>query len=207
MRIGVYGSSFDPVTYAHLFLANTSAQRAKLSKVIFVPSSSKRPDKMLQTSDQHRLNMLGLAVAGNPLFEVSDRDIKAHPWEAYTVFTMRYFRNLYPGSDLYFVMGADLLVDIADGKWKHADELLGENKFIVMARNGIDMLKVIAKSGLLRKYDVPGKYTLIDKGFDMEISSSYLRDEIAMGGEPRYLLPDACYEYIVENRLYRGRSE
>ncbi|MCG3056351.1 hypothetical protein KZ287_29730, partial [Escherichia coli] len=91
--------------------------------------------------------------------------------------------------------GADLLVDIADGKWKMSEELVSENQFIVMARNGIDMLQAISRSPLLRNYD-DGRFQLLDKGLAMEISSTYIREEFARGGEPRYLLPDACYDYI-----------
>ncbi len=36
----------------------------------------------------------------------------------------------------------------------------------------------------------------------MEISSTYIRDEFAVGGEPRYLLPESCYQYIKEHQLY-----
>ncbi len=34
-RIGIYGSSFDPITNVHLWTASTVAHRCKLDKVIF----------------------------------------------------------------------------------------------------------------------------------------------------------------------------
>ena len=99
-------------------------------------------------------------------------------------------------------MGADLLVDIGAGLWKKGDALVAENKFIVMARHGIDMLSTISRSPILRNND-DGRFHLIDKGLAMEISSTYIREEFAMGGEPRYLLPTACYNYIKEHHLYQ----
>ena len=45
MKIGIYGSSFDPVTNVHLWTASTVAHRKKLDYVIFLPSSNKRVDK------------------------------------------------------------------------------------------------------------------------------------------------------------------
>jgi nicotinate-nucleotide adenylyltransferase len=99
-------------------------------------------------------------------------------------------------------MGADLLIDIVNGKWGNSDLLVKENKFIVMARNGINMLKAISTSPILRNNDDGETFHLIDKGLAMEISSSYIRDEFSLGGDPRYLLPEACYRYIKEQSLY-----
>ena len=52
-----------------------------------------------------------------------------------------------------------------------------------MARDGIDMLKVISASPLLRNNDDGSTFHLIDKGIAMEISSTYIRDEFANGGK------------------------
>jgi len=115
---------------------------------------------------------------------------------------MEYFKEAFPDADFYFIMGADLLVDIGKGEWRWAEELISRNKFIVMARNGIDILSTISKSPILRNHD-DGRFQLLDKGLAMEISSTYIRQEFAMGGEPQYLLPGACYEYIKNNDLYQ----
>ncbi|MCG7344018.1 nicotinate (nicotinamide) nucleotide adenylyltransferase [Sporosarcina sp. ACRSL] len=202
VKIGIYGSSFDPVTNVHLWTASTVAHRKDLDFVIFLPSSSKRLDKKLQTDDVHRVEMLKLAIEKNPKFILDDYELNVLPGNQYTYYTMRYFKEVFPGADLQFIMGADLLVDIGEGKWKWAEELISENKFIVMARNGIDILATISKSPLLRNHD-DGRFQLLDKGLAMEISSTYIREEFALGGEPQYLLPGACYEYIKENQLYR----
>lgn len=63
------------------------------------------------------------------------------------------------------------------------------------------MLGTIAHSALLRNYD-DGRFQLLDKGLAMEISSTYIREELARGGEPRYLLPEECYRYIKEQGIY-----
>ena len=44
-RIGIYGSSFDPITNVHLWTASTIGRRCRLDKVIFLPCSHKRRDK------------------------------------------------------------------------------------------------------------------------------------------------------------------
>ncbi|WP_341301307.1 nicotinate-nucleotide adenylyltransferase [Lysinibacillus sp. FSL H8-0500] len=201
-RIGIYGSSFDPITNVHLWTASTVAHRCKLDQVIFLPCSSKRKDKTIKTEDMHRWNMVQLAIAKDQRFIADSYEMEQEGWNIYTYDTMKYFREKHPEDEVHFIMGADLLGDIGAGLWKKGDALIAENKFIVMARHGIDMLSTISRSPILRNHD-DGRFHLIDKGLAMEISSTYIREELAMGGEPRYLLPDACYDYIKEHHLYQ----
>ncbi|MEH7464288.1 nicotinate (nicotinamide) nucleotide adenylyltransferase [Bacillus thuringiensis] len=201
-RIGIYGSSFDPITNVHLWTASTVAHRKKLDYIIFLPSTNIRIDKKIQTTGDHRAKMISLAIQDNPKFILDTHELSVLPGKHYTYYTMKHFRTILKEAELFFIMGADLLVDIADGKWKMDKELVSENNFIVMARNGIDMLQTISRSALLRNYD-DGRFQLIDKGLAMEISSTYIREEFFKGGEPRYLLPDSCYDYIKEKGLYQ----
>lgn len=202
-KIGIYGSSFDPITNVHLWTASTVAHRCKLDQVIFLPCSSKRKDKTMNTADDHRWKMVQLAIQGNDRFIADDYEMHQEAWKITTYETLKYFKQKYKNDEIYFIMGADLLVDIGDGSWGNADLLVKENKFIVMARDGIDMVKAISKSPILRNHDDGNTFHLIDKGLAMEISSTYIRDEFKLGGEPRYLLPESCYEYIKEQHLYQ----
>src|SRR5690625_7992159 len=68
MKIGIYGSSFDPITNVHLWTESTVLHRAKLDKVIFLPSAGNRADKLLQTEVDHRFSMIQLAIKDNPVF-------------------------------------------------------------------------------------------------------------------------------------------
>lgn len=201
-KIGIYGSSFDPITNVHLWTASTVAHRCRLDKVIFLPCSNKRKDKNMKTEDVHRWNMLQMAIENDKRFVADRYEMDQEAWKIYTYDTMEYFKQQYPDDEVYFIMGADLLVDIGAGLWKKGEELIAENKFIVMARNGIDMLSTISRSPILRNNDDGSKFHLIDKGLAMEISSTYIREEFAMGGEPKFLLPDTCYNYIKEHGLY-----
>lgn len=202
-KVGIYGSSFDPVTNVHLWTASTVAHRKKLDYIIFLPSSGKRRDKHLQTGDAHREEMVRLAIDENPKFLLDTYEFGVLAGEHYTYYTMEHFKEFLPEAELFFIMGADLLVDIGAGKWKMDEKLISSNQFIVMARDSIDMLATISKSPLLRNYD-DGRFQLLDKGLSMEISSTYIREEFSRGGEPRYLLPTVCYNYIKEHNLYQN---
>ena len=150
-RIGIYGSSFDPITNVHLWTASTVAHRCKLDKVIFLPCSNKRKDKTIKTADTHRWNMLQLAIAKDDRFIADSYEMDQEGWNIYTYDTMKYFREKNPEDEVHFIMGADLLVDIGAGLWKKGDALVAENKFIVMARHGIDMLSTISLLGQPRQ--------------------------------------------------------
>jgi nicotinate-nucleotide adenylyltransferase len=208
MRIGIYGSSFDPITYSHLFTAATVAHRRRLDKVIFVPCSSKRHDKKLQTEDVHRLHMLKLALAssthktnkyGEPLFEISTVEMDALPGETYTYDTMIHMKKKYPNDELFFIMGSDLLEGLSN--WGNAEKLVAGFNFIVMSREGYPTADLIAEDALLRNHDE--HFLIMSKGINMGISSTYIRDEIRKGGDPSFLLPDACLQYIYENGIYK----
>ncbi|MEI5908028.1 nicotinate (nicotinamide) nucleotide adenylyltransferase [Bacillus spongiae] len=205
-RIGLYGSSFDPVTNVHLWTASTIAHRCKLDLVIFLPCSHRRRDKKMKTSDQHRKNLLEMAIEGNSKFIVDDYEMNQEVWKIDTFSTMKHFKKQYPEDELYFMMGADLLEDIGEEKWDNSQKLIEENRFIVMAREGIDMLHVISKYPILRNQDDGSTFHLVDKGLAMEISSTYIREEFSRGGEPRYLLPEKCYVYIKTNGLYGSKG-
>ncbi len=204
-RIGIYGSSFDPITNVHLWTASTVAHRCKLDEVIFLPSSNKRIDKIMHAGNEHRMDMVNLAIQNNEKFTSSDYELKQHGWKLTTYETLKYFKELFPTDDIYFIIGANLLVDIGAGKWGNAEALVKENNFIVMAREGINMLEVISKAPVLRNNDNGTTFHLLDKGLSMEISSSYVREEFSMDGEARYLLPDSCYQYIKDKLIYTNR--
>ncbi|WP_164214921.1 nicotinate (nicotinamide) nucleotide adenylyltransferase [Virgibacillus sp. YIM 98842] len=202
-KVGVYGSSFDPITNVHLWTASTVAHRKGLDYIIFLPSSDKRRDKQMATVEKHRAAMVRLAINDNPKFLMDTYEFTAQPGKHYSYYTMEHFKAFLPEAELFFIMGADLLADIAKGKWMMDEQLIRSNQFIVMARENINMLETIAKSPLLRNYD-DGRFQLLDKGLAMEISSTYIREEFSRGGEPRYLLPESCYSYIKDHRLYQG---
>lgn len=202
MRIGIYGSSFNPITNGHLWSANTIAVREELNKVIFLPSSSKRHDKHIETEDRHRMEMLKLAIQGNPRFELDDYEMKAIAGKHTTYFTMQHFKKVYPEDELFFVLGADILGELPT--WTFASELIKTTKFIVIERGNLIMHRIIAEHPILRKYE--RNFTLIYKGLVNEISSSYIREEFENGGDPRYLLPDSVWQYIIKNNMYQGEN-
>lgn len=202
MKIGFFGSSFDPPTYAHLNAARNLANQFGLDHVIMGPGSNQRPDKRMKTSDEHRWNMLLLAVDQNPLFILDRYEMDMEASKVFTYFTMEHYKAKYPNDDLYFMMGTDLLVDIAKGLWDYGKELVESNEFIVTSRNDDDLQSIINNSEFLRPYN-DGRFHLFQQKQNMEISSTEIRRRFAADEDPVGLLPDKVIHYIKENRLYR----
>lgn len=168
------------------------------------PGSNKRPDKQMNISDAHRWNLLQLAISNDSLFVADDFEMKQDASAIYTYFTMEHYKQLYPLDQVYFIMGADLLVDIAKGEWLYGKELVENNLFLVMSRDGINMKEVISSSAFLQPYSE--HFHLIEKGMNMEISSSYIRGELRKHPNARHLkhlMPCPCYDYIMEHGLYQ----
>lgn len=203
MKIGFLGSSFDPITNGHLITAQEILDNLGFDKIYFMPSSSKREDKTPNISDEHRLAMVKLAIEDNPAFDIETIEMDVPAWDVYTYKTMRELKKKYPNDEIWFLMGADLLVNIANLEWSHEEDLLSENKFVVIRRNNIDMHEVIAGSKLLRKYRK--NIELLYAGADNNISSSYIREEFDNGTNPRYYTLPQVYKYIKEHNLYVGK--
>lgn len=200
MRIGVYGSSFDPLTYVHLWTANSILQHKHLDKVIMVPANTKRQDKSLHASNDQRWEMLSLAVANNPKLEPSRVELdQTHRDLLYSYKTMEYLQQENPGAELFFIAGADILAELPN--WTLGKQLIEAYRFIIVSRDGYDMGKILSGHPLLRAYD--DHFSLVYKGFANEVSSSYVREEFAYGGDPRYLIPDVVYDYIQQHNIYQ----
>ena len=96
MRLGLFGGSFDPVHTGHLVLADSCAGQAALDEVWFVPAV-RQPLKPSgpQASDADRLEMLRLALADRPRFEVSQLEIERGGM-SYTVGVQVYRTSIAP---------------------------------------------------------------------------------------------------------------
>jgi len=193
MRIGIMGGTFNPIHYGHLVSASEVCNKFKLDKVIFIPSALNPLKNASNLAEaRHRLKMIKLAIASNPLFEASDAEIK-RGGVSYTIDTIKAFVKKY-GKDvnIYFIIGADAFLEI--NSWASPDALLKMCKFIVTTRPGYDVKK--AKH-------VFKKHTEIMEIPYLEISSSDIRERIKSGVPIRYLLPEKVETYIQKHKLYK----
>ena len=84
----------------------------------------------------HRCYMVEAAIADNPKFSISYREIESTGVN-YTYVTLARFHNDYPDCELYFILGADSLFDF--DSWSHipysiSDGLRQNNLWIFLIR-------------------------------------------------------------------------
>ena len=197
LKIGILGGTFDPIHYAHLATAEFIRCKYNLDKVIFIPSGNP-PHKFWNITDKkNRYNMVLLATVKNENFVVSDMEIEKNG-KTYTVDTLRELKRMYPTCELFFITGADAICDIE--AWKDVAENFKLATFIAATRPGISLLRAqdyIEK--LEKKYNAKIINVYVPS---LDISSTYIRDQLKQGKSVRYLIPENVETYIKEKCLY-----
>lgn len=199
-RIGIIGGTFDPIHIGHLIIAEESRIRLGLDKVIFIPAGAPphKPDSPISDAED-RYNMTVLATRDNPHFEVSRMELE-RSGPSYTVDTIAELRREYGDeADLYFIMGADSVLDIL--LWYEPGKLLSMCKVVAAARPGYDTTE--ARRKLPREY--LERIVFLHDSPEVSVSSTELRDRVASGIPIRYLVTPDVEDYIRENRLYRAK--
>ena len=196
-RVAIFGGTFDPPHLGHFIIAEQIKNRFSLAEIIFMPAG-KPPHKKDKDilPDQDRFKMLKLAVAGNQDFSISDWEIKKDGY-SYTAQTLSQFVPQLDAEEVFFIIGADSLAEIF--KWKEPEFLLSEAKFIAYNRPDYDFEEILGQ----QKYQPYLKNISIYRGLNIEISSSFIREEIKKGNSIRYLTLEQIEKYIIENNLYR----
>lgn len=201
MRIGIFGGTFDPVHYGHLLLAETCRQELKLDEVRFVPAGNP-PHKNHEISDGHaRADMIKLAVSGYPEFKVDRREIRREG-PSYTVLTLDEIANEVPEAELFFLMGADSLVDFPD--WREPGRILELSTVVACNRPGHPR----ADEGQLASIvgDLDASRILLTTMPGTDISATDLRNRMNDGRGLRFLTPRSVEMFLTEHKLYAKSS-
>ena len=199
LNIGIMGGTFDPIHMGHLVTAEVARQQFMLDYVIFIPAGiPPHKDVNAINAAEHRYLMTLLAVVDNPFFTVSRLEIENNQ-PSYTIDTVRRFFEIYNGKlNLYFITGADAILDITT--WKDYKELLNACSFIAASRPGYSFSKLKDIFGSLFPEFIK-KINLLEIPA-MAISSTFIRRRVAEGKTIKYLTPEPVEQYIYKNRLY-----
>jgi len=195
-RICIFSGTFNPVHTAHLIIAQAIKEEIGADKVLLIPAfiPPHRDNDIAPPED--RMNMLKLAVAGNPDFEVSDIEYR-RGGKSYTYLTVSEIIKTYTNSEIDFVIGTDAFAHI--DSWYEAEKLVKLVKFIIIPREeNFNSVRFFEKIKLRDEIN----YEVVKIPF-MEISSSYVRSRIKSGKSVKYLVPQAVEEYINEHNLFK----
>jgi nicotinate-nucleotide adenylyltransferase len=134
MKTGLYFGTFNPVHIGHLAIAGYMAQFAGLDEVWLVVSPhNPLKEKKSLLKDYHRLAMLRAALENYPYLRASDVEFNL-PVPSYTVNTLAYLEEKYPGKEFALILGSDNLESLHN--WKNYEVLLQRYSLFVYPRPG-----------------------------------------------------------------------
>jgi nicotinate-nucleotide adenylyltransferase len=197
------GGAFDPIHMAHLLAAEEARLQFHLDQVLFMPTGDPPHKGPRMAPAEFRYQMVVAATAAHPGFSVSRFEIDSQG-VSYTVDTLEHLASVTPpGTSLYFITGADAVLDILT--WKDPARVLELATFIAATRPGYDLAKL---SGLLKELGeryaglAPEARVLTMEIPALAISSSLIRERLAAGRGARYLVPDPVLDLIEKSGVY-----
>ncbi|NNF16458.1 MAG: nicotinate-nucleotide adenylyltransferase [Gammaproteobacteria bacterium] len=206
--MGIFGGTFDPIHYGHLRTAFELLEMLSLTEMRFLPNGDPPHRDGAIADAQHRLGMVGAAIAGQPGFVLDDREVyRAGP--SYSVDTLSDMRAEFPARSLCLMVGMDAFLGLP--RWYQWQQVLQLAHVVVAHRPGWQAPDAGALGELLRErgtdkiddlHHARAGSIYVHAVTQLEISSTALRDLICSGGDPRFLIPDPVRAYITEHNCY-----
>ena len=192
MKIGLYFGTFNPIHVGHLTIANHLAEHSELDQIWFVvtpQSPFKKKSSMLD--NYQRLEMVYRATKDYKKLRPSDIEFGLKQ-PNYTIDTLTYLQEKYPEYEFSLIMGEDNLKSFH--KWKNYELILENHNIYVYPR--------LSDGKIDTQFNNHPKIFNISAPI-MEISSTFIRKEIAAGRTVRPMLPDEVWHYIDEMNFYK----
>jgi len=202
MKIGLYFGTFNPIHVGHMIIANHMAEHSDLEQIWMVVTPH-NPHKQKNTllDDYQRLHLVNLATEDYPKIKPSDIEFKL-PQPNYTVNTLAHLKDKFPKHEFSLIMGEDNLNSFH--KWKNYEYILENHDIYIYprleakSRTGVTILEEVEVLNLknhprIHKIDAP----------IVEISSTFIRENIKNKKNIRPLLPDNVWKYVDHNNFYR----
>lgn len=191
LRVGLYFGSYNPIHIGHLAIANYMVEFMEIDQLWFVVSPQNPFKKKANLLDDYqRLELVHRAVEGDDRLRASNIEFNL-PKPSYTIDTLTYVKDQYPGYRFIILMGSDNLESFH--KWKNYDAIVENYGIIVYPRPGFDPSKI----------KIHPNITIAKEAPLMEISSSFIREAIGKGKDVRHFLPAKSREYLEEMNFYK----
>lgn len=195
-HIGLFLGSFNPIHVGHLIVAEMAMEKCNLNGVWFIvsPQNPAKAKTGELIDENARLHMVKLAVAYNSDFHVSDIEFSM-PRPSFTNDTLKVIREKMPDKKYSVICGTDTHFKIP--RWRNAQNVVDNHEFILYTRPDSKV------SGLCTDKGIDKKTTLLKDVPVLEISSTFIRNQIKNGLTLQHLIPQDVQEYIKTNNLYK----
>jgi nicotinate-nucleotide adenylyltransferase len=211
--IGIFGGTFDPVHYGHLRTAFEMLQALRFSEVRFMPCGDPPHRGKTYANAALRLEMVKQAIAGQSGFVADDRELRREG-PSYSVDTLTALREEFQQRPLALMIGMDAFLGLP--KWHHWRDIVKLAHIVIAHRPGwrapdMGLLgEMLAERGTHRiddLHEADAGHIYIHDVTQLEISSTELRELIAGGRDPIFLMPDAVRNVIKESGCYAAGDE
>lgn len=208
--MGIFGGTFDPIHYGHLRSAFEMLQALDFGEVRFIPCGDPPHRGTTFASARRRMRLVELAVAGQDGFLADDRELR-RGGPSWTIDTLAELREEFPRRSLGLIVGMDAFLGLTG--WHRWEHILSQAHIVVAHRPGWKAPDIgplgalIAERGTHRiadLHDATHGRVHIHAVTQLEIASTEIRELVAAGRDPRFLMPDAVRDEILETGLYEG---
>ena len=210
-RLGVFASSFNPPTTAHVELIRRAAEKFSLDEVLAVAGKTNADKMTYECALEDRIAMLQIAFAEQPYVSIG---LSSH---AFYVDILDALAQKYPAqTDLHFIVGFDTFERVLDfedqyskrfyrvfnGRIEALSYLFSKSTFVVAGRGGAgsDSVQLLVR----REQAVPpDRVKYLDFPGDLgDLSATEVRGRRQECLSIHGLVPEAVEQYIQDHRLY-----
>lgn len=197
-KLGFFGGSFNPPTYAHINIAKMSIEKFNLDAVYFVPVGNLY-NKPSLIDEKYRYKMLQL-VCGDKIKAENVELNRKETLDTLQAFNLIEEKYKNDETEIFYIMGADNFEKLPN--WKDSKKLVEDYQYIIFKRDGSNLEQCIERNQILKKNRQNFKFLDLQQYAD--ISSGIIRELIKKEDyeKCKEYTDAAIVQYIKENKLY-----